>query len=139
MKLKSLKKHKREAKMQDTKINWVKVKNLFKVILTSSIELFGVFAIYFVNLARAMQTKTYGSSDSLSNKSSGSINSKQKHSFNLFSNFNKNIIASFLILIAMLGAFASISNAADPGHGANVIGSGTFEIGDYRFPQNLHI
>src|SRR3989338_7135739 len=42
------------------------------------------------------------------------------------------VIAGIILLIP--GVFA-----ADPGHGAGVIGSGTFESGNFVFPSNLDI
>jgi len=35
--------------------------------------------------------------------------------------------------------FASFASAADPGHGAGSIGAGTFESGNYIFPNNLSV
>jgi len=45
---------------------------------------------------------------------------------------------SFRWLFLVL-AFASFSSAADPGHGAGSIGAGTFEAGNYVFPNNLSV
>ena len=48
---------------------------------------------------------------------------------------------SYDLLFIALGIFLFISSvsAADPGHGAAVIGSGTFESGNYVFPGNLSV
>ena len=43
----------------------------------------------------------------------------------------------FLLIILLLPLTAALP--ADPGHGAAVIGSGTFESGTYTFPENLII
>src|SRR5438046_64957 len=45
-------------------------------------------------------------------------------------------LASVFLSILFLFSFAY---AADPGHGAAVIGSGTFEGGNYVFPSNLSV
>ena len=45
-------------------------------------------------------------------------------------------IAAVYILLIFL---SSLVSAADPGHGAAVIGSGTFESGNYVFPNNLSV
>ncbi|MEK6932657.1 MAG: hypothetical protein AABW56_02580, partial [Nanoarchaeota archaeon] len=94
--------------MQENKVNWKYIKSLIGVILTSSTELMGIFAIYFIDLARAMLNR------SKNILVSGKINLKS-------------IIVGLLVLITIGSVFSVIINAADPGHGANVIGQGTFE------------
>ena len=45
-----------------------------------------------------------------------------------------------IVLFAVLMIFIAVKvNAADPGHGAAVIGSGTFEAGNYVYPRDLSI
>ncbi len=105
--------------MQNTRKDWKHVKNLIKVILTSSIEILGVFAIYFVNLVRAI------------------LNEVKQHS-SYFKKLN-NLISLTIILFAIFGMISVTIEAADPGHGANVIGTGTFESGSYVFPSNLTV
>jgi len=44
----------------------------------------------------------------------------------------------YLLVIALLNVlFISFASAADPGHGAGSIGAGTFEAGNYVFPNNF--
>ncbi len=49
------------------------------------------------------------------------------------------IILLPISLIILISALASLASAADPGHGASVIGSGTFESGNYTFPAWLNV
>ncbi len=46
-----------------------------------------------------------------------------------------NLIFAFLISIFLIG----VVSAADPGHGAASIGAGTFEAGNYVFPNNISV
>lgn len=126
--------------MQDNKINWKDIKELANVVFTSSLKLMGIFAFYFINLARAILVRTY-SFNTPSSRTEGSDTSYHESFYAKIKEnvFSRNIIASILILLTVISVFGVIINAADPGHGVNVIGPGTFEIGDYKFPQNLHI
>ncbi|MBM3230604.1 hypothetical protein FJZ22_03055, partial [Candidatus Pacearchaeota archaeon] len=46
----------------------------------------------------------------------------------------------YTVFVLIVGVFLlGVVSAADPGHGANVIGSGMFESGSYAFPGNLSI
>jgi len=49
-----------------------------------------------------------------------------------------NRFTSAFLFVFFLTFFASYALAADPGHGAAVIWSGTFESGNYVFPSNLN-
>ena len=148
--------------------SWKKIIELFKVIFSSSLEIFSIFAIYLVNLARAILTKTYGSGNSLRKTIAVSeirnyvsdtfltiknavsdtflirivnwINKEIELKFDFLKIVKvKNIITIILILISIMSVFSTIMNAADPGHGASVVGAGTFESGSYVFPVNLTI
>ncbi len=70
-------------------------------------------------------------------KDSKKINNYYLSNINLLSIFN-------LLIIVLLSVFSLVLSlyfvsAADPGHGASVIGSGTFESGNYNFPANLNV
>src|SRR3989344_5495081 len=130
--------------MQNTKMDFVKVKKLAKVILTSSLKLTGVCAIYFINLARAILNRTskyftsfisnqFTLSISLRNKNSEVILNKRAS----ISSISKYLMIFGLIFVLVAAMFSVAINAADPGHGASVIGSGVFESGTYTFPLNL--
>src|SRR3989344_5824118 len=132
--------------MQNTKMDFVKVKKLAKVILTSSLKLTGVCAIYFINLARAILNRTskyftsfisnqFTLSISLRNKNSEVILNKRAS----ISSISKYLTIFGLIFVLVAAMFSVAINAADPGHGASVIGSGVFESGTYTFPLNLII
>jgi len=63
---------------------------------------------------------------------------------NLLNKINKKarISAFFIVATLILGIIfwsLSTAKAADPGHGAGVIGPGAFESGNYAFPNNLTI
>src|SRR3989338_2627031 len=53
--------------------------------------------------------------------------------------FNNRICLVVIALTVLILIFVSSVSAADPGHGAAVIGSGTFESGNFVFPNNLTI
>ena len=48
---------------------------------------------------------------------------------------------SLLIILVMISLALTINNvkAADPGHGASSISSGTFEAGNYTFPASMFV
>src|SRR3989344_2444004 len=132
--------------MQNTKMDFVKVKKLAKVILTSSLKLTGVCAIYFINLARAILNRTSEYFTSfISNQFTLSISLKNKNSEIVLnkkasiSSISKYLVMFGLIFVLVAAMFSVAINAADPGHGASVIGSGVFESGTYTFPLNLII
>ncbi|MEK6893405.1 MAG: hypothetical protein AABX07_04335, partial [Nanoarchaeota archaeon] len=48
------------------------------------------------------------------------------------------VVLTFIFALFFL-AFVQLASAADPGHPAATIGSGTFESGNYIFPINLDV
>jgi len=56
----------------------------------------------------------------------------------MINKFNYNSL-SFVFIVLAFAILTSFVSAADPGHGAAVIGSGTFESGNFVFSNNLTI
>jgi len=53
--------------------------------------------------------------------------------------FNNRICLVVIALTVLILIFVSSVSAADPGHGAAVIGSGTFESGNFVFQNTLTV
>jgi len=58
---------------------------------------------------------------------------------NKMRNLEKWIFVVVTLVFVSIFFCISLVSAADPGHGAGSIGSGTFEAGNYVFPNNLSV